>query len=241
MRRLRIFSGPNGSGKSTIAQNLQSDGHFRTAIFVNADELEKEYFIRGKIDLNHYLKCSITSKKARLYFEESGISIFNVADFELGAVSVNRNQFTYKGEFNSYIAADVAALIRLELIQSGESFAFESVFSHRSKLDVIRYAKEKNYRIYLYFVGTQDPEINLNRVNIRVNENGHGVPENKIKERYYRCFGLLKEVLKESDRAYLFDNSSTNAKLVAEVVAGNKVTMHLQENVPAWFQTYVSR
>ena len=52
--------------------------------------------------------------------------------------------------------------------------------SHPSKLDFIKSAKEQGFRIYLYFVALNDPEMNKGRVETRVLQGGHDVPANKI-------------------------------------------------------------
>ena len=48
-------------------------------------------------------------------------------------------------------------------------------------------ARDHGYKVYLYYVGTEDPLINVQRVQeIRVKEGGHNVPKNKIIDRYHR-------------------------------------------------------
>lgn len=69
---------------------------------------------------------------------------------------------------DSYLAADLAEFIRQQLLANDISFTYETVMSHESKLVFIQQAKEKNYRVYVYFVATEDPEINISRVNVRV-------------------------------------------------------------------------
>lgn len=58
-------------------------------------------------------------------------------------------------------------------------FTIETVMSDVRKMDYIRLAKQSGYRIYLYFVSTQDVEINIGRVAQRVQLGGHDVPREK--------------------------------------------------------------
>ncbi|WP_167492314.1 zeta toxin family protein [Leptospira dzoumogneensis] len=108
---------------------------------------------------------------------------------------------------NSYSAAMIADILTKKLITKRQSFCFETVMSHSSKTDLLRLAKMAGYKIYFYFIYTQDPKLNIQRVLQRVNEGGHNVDTNKILERYKRSFKLLPTALKISDRAYLLDNT----------------------------------
>ncbi len=47
------------------------------------------------------------------------------------------------------------------------------------------------YKVYLYFVSTESPEINKFRVQARKVQKGHDVPVDKIVSRYYRSLDLL--------------------------------------------------
>ena len=58
--------------------------------------------------------------------------------------------------------------------------------SHHGKVSFLQEAIENNYRVYLYFIATEDPDININRVNVRVANHGHYVDSEIIKSRYYR-------------------------------------------------------
>jgi predicted ABC-type ATPase len=87
------------------------------------------------------------------------------------------------------------------------SFSFETVMSHPSKVTVLRRAKELDFRTALYFVATESPELNIERVAQRVALGGHGVPIDRIRDRYFRTLALLPEALAHTDHAVLFDNS----------------------------------
>ena len=67
--------------------------------------------------------------------------------------------------------------------------------------------KEQGYEITIIFVGTNDPEINVNRVLKRVAQGGHDVPKDIIIERYYKSMNNLFTLACTSDVLYLFDNS----------------------------------
>ena len=111
--------------------------------------------------------------------------------------------------------------------------------SHRSKIDFLTYVKEKGYTSYLYFISTEDPEININRVENRVKKGGHSVPINKIKDRYYRGMSLLLDALKAANRAYLLDNSQEQNFVILEKKYDGMMYPKVR-NMPNWFDTYVT-
>jgi len=57
----------------------------------------------------------------------------------------------------------------------------------------MKQAVEQGYKVYLYFVSTESPYINIFRVAARKAKGGHNVPEDKIISRYYRSLGLLAD------------------------------------------------
>ena len=125
-------------------------------------------------------------------------------------------------------------------MSAGVSFTLETVMSSADKVELLKNAKSAGYRTYLYFIATQDPEINLSRVENRVAQGGHDVPPDKIRGRYYRSLELLFDAIKSTDRAYIFDNSTEEAdKLwIAEVTDSESLELKI-ESVPTWFKRYV--
>lgn len=240
-KRLRIFAGPNGSGKSTLAAELPTKEKFKIGVFVNADEIERDFLTIGYLSLFKYYRFESTTAILRSFIREKGVSrMLLKQDTIASKFKIVDNRIYFSGEYNSYVAADVASFIRKELMSKGKSYSFETVFSHESKLELMKVAKENGYRVYLYFLTTVDPLININRVNLRVEQKGHAVPERKIIDRYHRSLNLLLDAIKLSDRAYLFDNSGKYYELIAEITGGKKVELHdIDGKIPLWFQTHV--
>ena len=108
---------------------------------------------------------------------------------------------------NAYHASFISSYLANKLFETGQSFCFETVMSHESKLDLFHLAKSFKYKTYLYFVFTDNPELNIARVKLRAAAGLHDVDANKVKERYERTFELLPEALKTADEAYIIDNS----------------------------------
>lgn len=119
-------------------------------------------------------------------------------------------------------AANLAAERRLKCIHNNESLIFETVFSALDKIDFLMLAKEKEYFIRLFFVGTDNPTINASRVAMRVIEGGHDVPISKIVSRYTKSISNCCFVSTFVDRIYVYDNSTDfeTAKLLFRAVNG---------------------
>jgi predicted ABC-type ATPase len=111
--------------------------------------------------------------------------------------------------------------------------------SHKDKLGFMEKAKQEGYKLYLYYIATEAPEININRVKIRIEQQGYAVNETKITDRYYRSLQNLKPAVKFSNRAYIFDNSGKISKLIAEITDGEDVMVIDEKDTPNWFKTYL--
>lgn len=91
--------------------------------------------------------------------------------------------------------------------------AFETVMSHPSHIEYMQRAAANGFGVRLYFVATEDPAINLDRVANRVLHGGHPVPPERIVSRYDRCLGNLPAAIMACDVCEVFDNSSASHPL----------------------------
>ena len=87
---------------------------------------------------------------------------------------------------DAYQAARFAAERRAELIEKRRSFVAETVFSHPSKIELIKEAHNHGFRVFLYHLHVRTPELAIKRVETRVLLGGHDVPPHKIAERFPR-------------------------------------------------------
>lgn len=227
MKRLRVFAGPNGSGKSTLKKILNEK---LLGIYLNPDDIEKE--LKEGIDLS---KFKITTNNIELssYFDENK-NFYEVKNFKL-----DKNIFSVKTP-NSYIASILTSFIRYKLIETNNSFSFESVMSGSDKIEFLKQAKNKGFKIYLYFIATYDPIINIKRVENRVKLGGHSVPEDKIVSRYYRSINNLVKIIPYTDRCYIFDNSNTSRVWLCEIEEAKKVEIKVDE-IPEWFMDVLNK
>jgi len=107
-------------------------------------------------------------------------------------------------------AAKYAAEQRESCIANGRSLIFETVLSAPDKLAFVEKAKAAGYFIRLFFIGTDNPQINASRIARRVMNGGHDVPIPKIISRYYKSIANCSLFVPIVDRLYVYDNSAEN-------------------------------
>ena len=109
---------------------------------------------------------------------------------------------------HAYEASRAAADQRARLLAEGKSFITETVFSHPSKLELVDVALARGYLVHLHVI-LLPVDVAVNRVAERVqHDRGHDVPEQKVRERYERLWGLIAQARTRVDRAEFFDNST---------------------------------
>ncbi len=240
-KRIRVFAGPNGSGKTTIFKSILIDSKVNLGVYVNADEIE--YLLttnKGTIDFHKEFELDVDELELISFFRNSQFSPIKRSEADLySKLKIESGVLTVDTSIDSYLSADLAEFLRRKLLSSGVSFTYETVMSHPSKVDFLKHAKEAGYRVYLYYISTNDPAINVSRVEFRVTKNGHSVSPDIIKSRYERSLNLLQSAVLCSDRAYIFDNTGTKAELVAEITDGSEVRLNFPEKVPFWVEKYL--
>jgi predicted ABC-type ATPase len=138
----------------------------------------------------------------------------------VNADEIAKARWPADSDAHAYEAAQIAAETRAHLIAGGRSFIAETVFSHRSKLDLLRSAQEAGYQVVLHVMLVPE-ELAVRRVAYRVQAGGHDVPERKIRERYRRLWPLAAQAISLADRAVLYDNSRrTGPVKIAEFFGG---------------------
>ena len=124
----------------------------------------------------------------------------------------------------AYDAARIASELRQAAITDRRSFVTETVFSHPSKLDLIRAAGAAGYRRYLHVIMIPE-ELAVQRVAVRVEVGGHDVPEDKIRGRFKRLWQLVRQAIAVTDEAEILDNSRAESpfRQVARYLNGELV------------------
>ena len=142
---------------------------------------------------------------------------------------VNADEIKRVTHCTDLVAAQEAEQIRQMLLKAHIDFTFETVLSTDRNLELLRDAKAQGYEIHAVFVLTNDPEINVRRVQSRVKAGGHDVPVEKIISRYERSLRNLSQLVRIADHTRIIDNSGEKPHLICEVVNMN-LTIWESEN-----------
>ena len=141
--------------------------------------------------------------------------------------------------------AEAQLRIRKELheaLENREDIMYETVFSHPSKLDIIRQARALGYFVRLFFVCTESPRINIDRVADRYAKGGHSVPGDKVSSRYNRALMYGADALHLVQRGYVYDNSKpateteNSFNLLFRTIDGE--SLKLYSSPETWPQAY---
>ncbi len=163
----------------------------------------------------------------RLFLAPAGIRLIN-ADVIAKALSPdNPENFSYE-------AAMLAEEVRNELLEQDQTFCFETVFSHVSKIDFTARAKALGYEIILVYIHLESPALYEARVWQRVAAGGHDVPADKIQGRIPRTRRNIATALPLVDEARLLNNSSRDDPFQPVAVVKQGRRQWAADPLPAW-------
>lgn len=123
--------------------------------------------------------------------------------------------------FDPERAALRAGRIMLEQIHSlgnrGLDFGFETTLSGKSYLKLLNELKQrKSYNIHLFFLWISSVKLALQRIELRVQQGGHDIPDAVVRRRFNKgisnFFHFYRPVV---DRWIIFDNSGDVPEVIA--------------------------
>ena len=117
------------------------------------------------------------------------------------------------------------------LLQQGSSFVNKDISVDTTLLS---HAKAAGYVTRVIFISTEDPNLNVGRVLLRISQGGALVPLASIPGSYDRAHGNLKQISKLVDDLMLLDNTlnGRSHRLVARFTGGELIKV--ARSVPQW-------
>jgi len=127
-------------------------------------------------------------------------------------------------ERHGHDASVAAAELRDTLIADRQSFITETVFSHPSKVELVTRLISSGYRLHLHVI-TVPVHLAVARVTNRVDNGGHSVPADKVRDRHARLWPLVAEAIHLAQEATVYDNSSSTRphRVVSRFISGRPI------------------
>jgi len=124
------------------------------------------------------------------------------------------------------------------MLREGRSFAIEDWTVDTALLES---ARQAGYTTKVFFISTEDPNLNVGRVLLRMSQNGQGVPLGTIPESYEEALKRLPEARKHADDLLVYDNTENGRghRLVARFIAGELVKT--TNTPPEWLKNVFGR
>jgi predicted ABC-type ATPase len=124
-------------------------------------------------------------------------------------------------------AANIAAVTRIynwleASIAAHQTIGVETVLSTEKYRALVLAAKAHGFEVRLIYILLNSPELNVERVKLRVGKGGHHVPTTKIRQRRERSLRQLPWFLRNADLAWIFDNSSARPAQITRKI-GNTI------------------
>ena len=104
-----------------------------------------------------------------------------------------------------------------ELLAQKVDFAIETTLATRSYVQLVKRAQAIGYKVHLLFFCLESPEQAIQRVAQRVEQGGHGIPEDVIRRRFKKGLSNLVHLFMPiCDSIHVWNNTQTPAQLIAE-------------------------
>ena len=124
------------------------------------------------------------------------------------------------------------------MLRERRSFAVEDL---TVDTDLLESARQAGYATKVFFISTEDPNLNVGRIVVRMSRGGQSVPLETIPDSYNEAMKNLPNARRHADDLLVYDNTPNGKghRLVARFIAGELVkTTH---NSPEWLKKVFGR
>lgn len=127
---------------------------------------------------------------------------------------------------------------REAMLGEHRSFAVEDLVVDT---ELLENARDAGYATKVIFISTEDPNLNIGRILIRMSRGGQSVPLNTIPESYDESMRSLPKGCKRADDVLVYDNTENGRghRLVARFIAGELVKT--TQSPPDWLKNVFGR
>ncbi|MEC0231048.1 zeta toxin family protein [Paenibacillus alba] len=129
-------------------------------------------------------------------------------------------------------AGKEAIRLARDCIRNHRDFSIETTLSGGYAVRLMQEARAKHFEITMFYVGLGDPNLNIERVAIRVRNGGHHIPTKDILHRHHSSIKNLINNLDLVNDLLVIDNSALNGEIVLE--SENGKVKHQHAKLPDW-------
>jgi len=126
---------------------------------------------------------------------------------DLGYV-VDVDKIAVENHGNVLCAGRIAIAKIEQSLSKGLSFSQETTLSGYLVERNARVAKERGYKIRMFYIGLDSAEESVKRIKNRVEKGGHNIDSIDVDRRYNKRFQDLYKILPYCDEVYLYDNEN---------------------------------
>ena len=137
-------------------------------------------------------------------------------------------------------AAREALQQRRAALRSSRTHLLETTLAGFGALHHMDSAREVGFRVELYYVCVESPELALQRIRTRVASGGHHVPEPDVRRRFQRSQASLSAAISRSDEVRLYDNTN-HEHPHREIAVMTSDVRWTAEELPGWAEAAISR
>jgi predicted ABC-type ATPase len=128
--------------------------------------------------------------------------------------------------------------LREAVLGEHRSFAVEDL---TVDTELLESARNAGYATKVIFISTEDPNLNVGRILIRMSQGGQSVPLNAVPESYEESMKSLPQARKHADDVLVYDNTPDGKghRLVARFLSGELV--RVTHSSPDWLKRLFGR
>lgn len=152
----------------------------------------------------------------------------------INADEIAREIAQVSGSIDVIRAGRLAIERRNRALASKVNLSIETTLSGNSAIMFMRHAKQVGYKIDLAYVGLDSADLSAERVEQRVALGGHDVPSDAISRRYPASMSNLETAIRLSDRAFIFDNSGEEGRLL--LIIEDQMARWIEKDFPGWLE-----
>lgn len=115
----------------------------------------------------------------------------------------------------------------------------ETTLSGNSPIQYLKKAKENGFETSLIYIGIQSPSNSKIRIENRVSQGGHNIPDEDIIRRHERSMKNLRKAIGYCDKAKIYDNTLQKHELLFEL-EGVFVKSIENLDIPKWINKIVN-